>query len=68
MEELILQERKIRENIVQTINDSNLPAFILKPILQDMLEQIEKIEVQQYELALQNKQKQIKESEKKCKK
>lgn len=65
MEEIIIKERETRENIVQTINQSNLPAFILKPILRDMLEQIERLEQQQYEIAMQNKSK---EEEKQTKK
>ena len=32
MEEIILKERETRENIVQTINKSNLPAFIASSI------------------------------------
>ena len=66
MEEIIIKERETRENIVQAINKSNLPAFILKPILKDMLEQIEQLEQQQYNIAIENKKK--KEAEKKCKK
>lgn len=57
MEDIIIKERETRENIVQVINQSNLPAFILKPILKDMLEQIERLEQQQYEIAMQNKSK-----------
>lgn len=66
MEDLILGERTLRENIVKIINESGLPAFIIKPILADMFTQVEKLEQQQYETALQNKQK--KEDKKQCKK
>ena len=57
MEELILKERELKENIVKEINNSNLPAFILKSIFKDFLEQLNNIEVQQYEQAKANKEK-----------
>lgn len=68
MEDIIIKERETRENIVKAINESNLPAFILKPILRDMLEQIERLEQQQYEIAMQNKSKEEKEKEEETKK
>ena len=49
MEELIIKERKAREDIVQVVNNAKLPAFILKPIIKDLLEQISLLEEQQYE-------------------
>ena len=55
MDKVILKERETREKIVQVINESELPAFILKPIFKDILEQINEIEIQQYNLALSNK-------------
>ena len=60
MDKVILKERETREKIVQIINESELPAFILKPIFKDILEQINEIEMQQYNLAVSNK---IKEEE-----
>lgn len=60
MEEIILRERELRENIVQEINNSNLPAFIIKPIFKDMLMQLEQLEAQQYEQAKANKKKENK--------
>ncbi len=49
VEELILKERKTREDLVQVVNNAGLPAFILKPILKDLFEQINLLEQQQYE-------------------
>ncbi len=56
MEEIILKERETRENIVDVVNKSNLPAFILKNIIKDLYEQINQIEQQQYTEALKNKE------------
>lgn len=51
MEELILKEREIRAKLVELINTSNLPAFIIKPVLKDMIEQLNNIEEAQYNQA-----------------
>ena len=60
MEELIIKEHQIREKLVQTINDAELPAFILEPIIKDIYNEINKIKEQQYNNAILNQQ-QIKE-------
>lgn len=52
MEELIVNEKKIREKIEEVINNSNLPAFILMSILKDFYEQLELIDKEQYKTAL----------------
>lgn len=57
MDELILKEREFKENIVQMINTSGMPAFILKPIIKELYEQLNLLEQQQYEEALKNKEK-----------
>lgn len=57
LDKLILKERETKEKIVQIINESELPAFILKPIFKDILEQINQIEMEQYNLAISNKTK-----------
>ena len=57
MEELILKEREFREKIVEVINNSNLPAFIIKPTLKELLGQIDLLEQQQYEKAVNGKEK-----------
>lgn len=43
---IVLHEFK--DKIVQTINESGLPAFIIAPVLQQALAEIERIEEQQY--------------------
>lgn len=62
MDEVILKEREVKEKIVETINTSGLPAFMLKTILKDLFEQLNVIEQQQYEEALKNKEKKNKTS------
>lgn len=64
MEELILKEREVKENIVQIINTSGLPAIVIKPVLQDILRQVELVEQKEYLLAYQNAQ-EVKEQDKK---
>ena len=62
MEELILKEREVREKVVEIINNSGLPAFMLKTIIKDLYDQLEVIEQQQYAEALKNKEKKSKAS------
>ncbi len=57
MEELIINERKFREDFANLINNAKLPAIILKPILKDMFEQLTIQEQQQYEIAVKNMEK-----------
>ena len=63
MEELILKERKFKEDIVNVVNSSNLPAFIIRPFIQDLLKQIEMLEEKQYDEAIRIKQKEEQEKE-----
>lgn len=56
MEEIILKEREVREKIVETINNSGLPAFVLKNIIKELYDQLSNIEQQQYEEALKIKE------------
>lgn len=56
MEEIILKKREFEENLVKLINDSNLPAFILKPVIKDLFEQLNVLEQQQLEQAQKNKE------------
>lgn len=67
MEDLIINERKFRNDLVNLVNNSNLPAFIIKPIVQELLQQIGALEEQQYNDALnrQEIEKQQKKSGKK---
>ena len=57
MEELILKNEEFKEKIVQDINESQLPAFILKPIIKDIYEQIITLEQKQYMEAKNNREK-----------
>lgn len=51
MEELIVKEREFREKLAQVVNESGLSAFIIKPILKELFEQVMVLEQQQYEQA-----------------
>ena len=65
MEEIILKKREFEENLVNLINESNLPAFVLKSVVKDLLEQLNILEQQQLEQAQKNKQKKDKEEKNK---
>lgn len=54
MEELIVKNQELREILVKDINSSQLPAFAVKNILKDLLEQINIIEKTQLEEAKKN--------------
>ena len=64
MEELIIKEREFKQKIVQVINESGLSAFIIKPVLKELLEQVMVLEQQQYQKA-QNFMNEKEEKEKK---
>lgn len=51
MEELIIKNQELKETLVKDINNSYLPAFAIKNILKDLLEQINIIEKTQFEEA-----------------
>ena len=57
MEELILKEREIREKLVELVNNSQLPAVVLKPMFKEVLEQLNIIEETQYNQAKELKSK-----------
>jgi len=63
MEEVILMKREFEENLVELINESKLPAFILRPIIKDLLEQLNLLEQQQLEQAQKIKEEKSKEEE-----
>ena len=63
MEELIVKERETRDNIAQVINNSNLPAFILKPMIKELYEQLVILEQRQLEEAKRVKEQKEKEQE-----
>lgn len=56
MEELIIKERETREKLVELVNNSQLPAILLKPMFKDMLEQLNIIEETQYNQAKELKE------------
>ena len=56
MEELILKVKEFKEKMVEVVNNSKLPAFILKTILEELLQQIEILEQQEYQEALKLKE------------
>lgn len=64
MNELILKERKFKEDMVNVINNAGLPAFMLKPFIKELLEQLDVLEQKQYEEAKkEEEEKQKKEQE-----
>ena len=67
MEELIIKEREFKEKITELINNCGLPAFIVKPTIKDIYQQVENLENQQYNQALEI-QRQKEEENKKEKK
>lgn len=47
---LTITYEELKQKIVKDINESNLPPLIIRPILENMLNQIISAEKQQYEL------------------
>lgn len=41
--------REFKEKIVSAVNESNLPAFALRPVLEQVLAEVIEVEEQQYE-------------------
>ena len=62
--EYILKESELRENIVEIINKSKLPAIIIKPILNDLLNQVNLLVEEQYKEAIRQQEQMKKEIEK----
>lgn len=63
MEELILKDRRFKEDIINVVNNSGLPAFMIKPFFKELLEQLETLEQKQYEEAIRIKQKEEQEKQ-----
>lgn len=57
LDELILKNQKFQEDIVELINKSGLPAFIVEPTLKEILEQLNIQKQLQLKKAVENKQK-----------
>ena len=53
MDKIILKHRKFKEDLVNLINEAELPAFMLKPIMTELLEQLNQLEETQYQQALE---------------
>lgn len=52
MEEVIVKDMEFKQKLTELINESGLPAFILKPTFKDVFEQLNILEKQQYQEAL----------------
>lgn len=50
--EQIIKNQEFKEKLAQVINESGLPAFIMKSTLKELFEQVIILEQQQYEQAL----------------
>lgn len=61
MEEVILKKKEFEEKIVELVNESGLPAFILKPIIKDLFDQLNILDQQQLEQAQKMKEEKNKE-------
>ena len=57
MEEIILKERKFREDLTKLINNSQIPAVMIISILKDALPQLVELEELQYNKAKESTQK-----------
>ena len=60
MEDLIIKEKEFRNKIAELINNSDLPATMIKPTLKELYEQLNILEIRQYNDAI-NKQKDTKD-------
>lgn len=65
---MILKLKEFEDNIIQLINESNIPSFILKNTIEKILNQLQIIEQQELENAIKLYNENIKEGDKKCKK
>ena len=64
MDEIVLEERKLRESLASILNEIKLPAVIKKYALREMLNQLDIIEQKEFEQALESKNKDAKEKKK----
>ena len=61
MEEVIVKNMEFKQKLAGLINESGLPAFILKPTFKEIFEQLNVLEQQQYQEALASKKEESKE-------
>ena len=64
IEDLILKKKQLEDSIIEVVNNADLPAFIVKPIFIDILQQVTIQEKQQMQQALLKKE-EMKKDEKK---
>lgn len=55
MEEVIIKNGEFKQKLVGLINESGLPAFILKPTFKEIYDQLNVLEQQQYQGAIASK-------------
>lgn len=65
MEELIIKEKETKEELVKLLQNSQLPAFILKPMIADIYSQLNNEYERQYNQAKQNQEQKKEKKEKK---
>ena len=65
---LILRVKDTENRIVAIINNSNIPAFILKSSIEKIYNQLVQLEQQEYAIAIENEKKEASENAKKVKK
>lgn len=58
-----LQVQETQQEIVNTINKSNLPAYVLKNILKELYQQVEQLELNEIETYKQQQEKKSKKKE-----
>lgn len=57
---IVVARKEFIDDLVKLINESGLPAFVLEPILKDMLAETQMLMEQDYELNLKEYNEQIK--------
>lgn len=58
-----IQVQETEEKLVKTINESNIPAYVLKNILKELYQQIEQLELNEIETYKQAQEKKPKKKE-----
>lgn len=51
---LILKVKETENKIIGIINESHIPAFIIKPLIEKIYNQLVNLEQQEYQIAIQN--------------
>lgn len=59
----IIKLKEIEEEIINIINSSNVPPFVLKPTIEKIYRQLEILEQQEYETEKENYENSLKEKE-----